>query len=384
MTRKLYYENAYIKDFEAAVLSVAEEKCGFSVVLDKTAFFPEQGGQSADSGKIGDAKVLAVNEREGVVYHLTDKAPGMGVVSCSLDFEKRFEKMQIHTAEHILSGILNKKYGAENTGFHLGDEVVTLDTDIPLTLEMLNEVEREANRAVFENRPVKCFFPTPPQAEAMSYRSKMQIKENLRLVEVEGVDICACCAPHVSYTGEIGLIKIISAEKHKGGMRIFITAGQRAYEFVSEIQREATKISNMLAVPQTAIAKGVEEARQKAEGQGFMLKEAYRRIAELYARSVDEGSTNLLTVLEGVDMDALIHFSNLAAQKTSGVLVALLKSADSFKYVIRYDEQKKTELIKKANAALGGRGGGRAGMAQGSFSAELSAIKEFFEGCEGN
>ena len=381
MTEKLYYKDAYLKEFEASVISATKTDRGYDIVLDKTAFFPEEGGQSADSGKIADASVLYVYEKCGVIHHLTDKAPSEERVRCAVDFDERFEKMQIHTAEHILSGIIKRRFGAENVGFHLGDEVVTFDTSLPLTWEQLISVEREANEAVYKNCPVNCYFPTAEQAKKAEYRSKMDIEENLRLVEILGVDICACCAPHVGFTGEIGIIKILSSEKHKGGTRVYMSAGRRAYEFIKNLHCEAVGVSNLLSSPILGICDSVKSAEEKAARVGLALKNSYCKCAELQAKALTPTEGNLAVAVEGVDTDGLMRFANLAKAKVGGVLVALQESeADgSYKYIIMGDESRLPEIVKKANAALDGRGGGRAGVAQGSFRRELSEIISYFE-----
>jgi alanyl-tRNA synthetase len=210
------------------VLTVTPLESGFDVILDRTAFFPEEGGQSADTGKIGDAQVLYVYERDNIVHHITDKSPLLGNNKCCLDFQDRYEKMQLHTAEHILCGILHKKYGYDNVGFHIGDDVVTFDINVVLSREILDEVEDEANAVVYSNIKVDTFFPKADELEKLNYRSKLDITDNVRIVQIGDVDACACCAPHVSATGEIGLIKMLHFEKHRGGTRIWMSAGYRA------------------------------------------------------------------------------------------------------------------------------------------------------------
>ena len=213
MTEKLYYKDSYIKNFSAEVLSVEKIDNGFDVVLDKTAFFPEEGGQSADTGTIGYAGVFDVFERDGVVHHLTDISPCIGNNECSVDFDARFEKMQCHTAEHILCGIIHRLFGFDNVGFHLGEDEVTFDVSGVLTREELDRVESLANNVVFENILVETFFPKSDELDEIEYRAKLDLTEGVRLVKIGDVDTCACCAPHVAYTGEIGLIKILDFMK---------------------------------------------------------------------------------------------------------------------------------------------------------------------------
>ena len=233
MTERLYNKNAYLRAFSARVLSVSECMGGYLVETDATAFFPEGGGQGADRGTLGGFEVLDVQEREGRIFHLLGGAPNVGgVVSGEVDFALRFERMQCHTGEHIVSGILHRLYGAENVGFHLGD-IVTLDIDV---------VEDLANEAVFKNIPVEISYPAPEALASMTYRAKLDLTENVRIVTIGDVDACACCAPHVAYTGEIGLIKILEFEKHRGGTRIWMQAGARALRDYREKYRNIAAI----------------------------------------------------------------------------------------------------------------------------------------------
>ena len=199
MTEKLYYIDAYIKEFSATVTDVITDSRGVALVLDRTAFFPEEGGQSADTGYIAGARVTDARERDGVIYHYVDKPLEVGTkAECKIDFADRFEKMQCHTAEHIISGAIHKTFGLDNVGFHLGATEVTMDVNGYLTRDQLDEVEMIVNRAVFDNVAVKTYFPSVEELSSINYRSKLDLTENVRIVEVEGYDLCACCAPHVA------------------------------------------------------------------------------------------------------------------------------------------------------------------------------------------
>ena len=231
MTRKLYYEDQYLSEFSATVTELSSFHGKKAVLLDRTAFFPESGGQSSDRGFIGGCEVKDVQIENDEIFHLVDSFGDLNEgdeAEGRIDFRKRFSDMQQHTAEHIFSGIIHKLYGLENVGFHLGEEAVTFDFPRVLTEDELEKVELLANRAIWENRKVKAFFPSEDELNKLSFRSKKEISEALRLVEIEGIDLCACCAPHVSRTGEIGIAKIIGTEKIRGGSRIYFLAGERA------------------------------------------------------------------------------------------------------------------------------------------------------------
>ena len=222
-TRKLYYESAYTRQFAARVLSCEKADGGWAVSLDATAFFPEEGGQSADTGTLGGTMVLDVRERDGVVTHLTDAPLPVGeTVEGELDWAARFRKMQDHSGEHIVSGLVHARFGYDNVGFHLGTDGMTVDFSGELTRLQLDEIEDAANAVVWADKPVAACFPSAEELKTLDYRSKLDLTENVRLVTIPGVDVCACCAPHVSSTGQIGVIKLLDFMRHRGGTRIWI------------------------------------------------------------------------------------------------------------------------------------------------------------------
>ena len=169
-TLKLYYENCHRREFVSTVTACREEKEGFWVTLNATAFYPEGGGQDCDTGTLGTARVLAVREENGTVYHLCDSPLTVDtIVEGRVDWEKRFDLMQQHTGEHIVSGIIHKMFGSHNVGFHMGSDVVTIDFDTPIPQEILPEIERQANEAVFLNLPVQCYYPEPEELPQVQY-----------------------------------------------------------------------------------------------------------------------------------------------------------------------------------------------------------------------
>lgn len=377
MTEKLYYKDSYISEFSATIL--ASKPCGelFDIVLDRTAFFPEEGGQSSDTGFIADAKVVYVYEEGGVVYHRTEKLPKDNNVSCKIDFDNRFDKMQQHTAEHILSGIIHSLYGYDNVGFHLGTDVVTFDINHPMTREELDRVEELANKAVFDNIKIETMFPTSEELDGMVYRSKLDLTENVRIVKIGDVDSCACCAPHVNYTGEVGLIKCLDFMSHRGGVRITMCAGKRALLDYREKYRNIREISAMLCEPQHTTASGLEKYMSDKERLKNDLKTARRAYAEELANSVNSIG-NYVAVLQHVEMDELRDFANKAVSKVSGILVALVGQEGDYKYIIASSSVDLRAKAKDINTKLCGRGGGHPQMIQGSFFATLKEIKAYF------
>ena len=378
MTEKLYYKDAYIQEFNAEIISVNHSKEGFDIVLDKTAFFPEEGGQSSDTGYIGDARVLYVYESNGVVHHLTDKPHQLGDVNCKIDFEDRFEKMQCHTAEHILCGIIHRIFGFDNVGFHLGEDEVNFDVSGVLDRSELDRVEEIANNVVFSNADVEAYFPTPNQLSEIEYRAKLDITEGVRLVRIGEVDTCACCAPHVSNTGEIGMIKILDFMKHRGGTRIWMVAGKRALLDYRKKYESVKKISALLSTPQGEVADALEKYIAECESTKTSLKLARQKIAELNALMVEQCEGNAVFLLPDFTIPDLIAFSNIASKRVGGITVALSGGDGDYKYVISSSTIDLRALSKDINAALSGRGGGRPEMIQGSFGVTLEEIKEYF------
>lgn len=379
MTEKLYYIDSYIKDFEARVLSVSEKGKAFAVVLDKTAFFPEEAGQSADSGYINGAKVLAVTVKDGIIEHTVDKPLTVGeTVFCRIDFAERFDKMQNHTAEHIVSGLFHKLFGLNNVGFHLGCDEVTIDLDGVLTREDLDRVELLANRAIYENIKVEAIFPSAEELPAMDYRSKLELTENVRIVNIGDYDSCACCAPHVKMTGEIGAIKLLDFMKHRGGIRIRMLAGERALFDYRDKFKNIQEISAMLSVPQSNTAEGLRAYINGAMQTEYKLKGALSRIVELEAERIEPTDKNLVVFLKDLSLDEARELVNLAHHKVSGILVVLVGEENSYKYVMASENLDMREVVKAANTALSGKGGGKPPMMQGSFCATLKDINEYF------
>ena len=379
MTEKLYYKNAYIKEFTANVLSVEYHEPYYYTVLDRTAFFPEEGGQSADTGKLGEAFVTDVKEKNGVIYHLCDKALKIGSEICGfIDFASRYDKMKQHTAEHIISGIIKSQFGYSNVGFHLGKDEVTCDFDGLLSREELDRVEDLANEAVQQNIAVVASFPEPGVLSELEYRSKLNLTENVRIVEIAGIDRCACCAPHVNSTGELGIIKILDFVKWRGGIRMTIASGERALLDYRKKSEEIKAISVLLSSPKNEVDKVVWDLKSAYESEKVKSKEYLYRIARLEAEKVKATDGNAVCLLDEFTIDALIEFSNSAILKVGGILVAITGEDGAYKYVISSRNIDLKRMIKDINSALLGKGGGNSGMVQGSFACSLESIIEYF------
>ena len=279
MTEKLFYQDSHKCTFTATVQEVRRSENGYEIVLDRTAFFPEGGGQKADTGRIGSVSVLDVQEIDGTIIHYTDGALEKGaVVEGCIDWKERFSKMQQHTGEHIVSGLINRLYGYHNVGFHLGSDSVTLDFNGVVPKEKLHEIELLANEAVAKNLPVQVLYPTDEELQEITYRSKIEIEGQVRIVVIDGYDVCACCAPHVKHTGEIGLIKLVGIQNYKGGVRISMLCGFRALEDYHQKEKNNREIAVMLSAKEYETAAEVTRLKEELNSKKAKIAELEKRI----------------------------------------------------------------------------------------------------------
>ena len=380
MTEKLYYLDSHLFEFKASVLEARREKRGWEIVLDRTAFFPEGGGQPADTGVIGEARVLDVHERGGKIVHLCDRELPPGVYPCAVDREKRLRRMQNHSGEHVFSGLTHRKYGAENVGFHMAAEGMTIDFDRELSFEQLSEIEYEANLAVRANIPVQAFFPSPEELAAMEYRSKKELDGAVRIVEIAGIDRCACCAPHVNATGEIGLVKLLGAERHRGGVRLGLICGMDALDDYRRRQNSAAAISALLSAKRDEIAPAVERILESEARLKERVSILGMRYAALRAEAIAPTEKHICLFDEGLSEAAGRELVNRLAEKTSGAAALFLREGEGlWRYIIGSRRIDLRAAAKEINAGVAGRGGGRPEMIQGSAAAEAKEIESFFK-----
>lgn len=379
MTEKLYYKDAFIKEFTAKVLDCREEKDAFLILLDRTAFFPEGGGQFGDSGKIGDVEIFDTHESGGEVWHYAKAAVTVGEVArCKIDFEKRFRRMQCHSGEHIVSGLLHSLYGIENVGFHLGDSDVTIDTSAPLSEEQIRNVEKLANEAVAKDFEIRAFFPTAGEAASIAYRAKLEITEGLRLVEFPGYDICACCAPHVSRSGQIGVIKLLDFAHYKGGMRIHMLCGGMALDDYHSRYSEVQKISVMLSAKQNEVAAAAKRLKNENEANLAKLGAMKKEYAALLAESAKETDGNLIFFVPSLDGAALRSLVNAALPKCGGICAAFSGEDGAYNFCMASSTLDLKACSKEIGDALKGRCGGSKEMISGSVKASRKEIEEYF------
>lgn len=377
-TIRLFDADSYLQSFDAVVLTCIQDGDRYAVILDTTAFFPEEGGQCADCGTLCEANVLDVQENDGVITHYVDTPLQVGnTVHGQLDFPARYQRMQIHSGEHIVSGLMHRKYGFHNVGFHLGGEI-TMDFDGELTREQLNEIEDAANRIIYENVPITAEYPPVEVLIATEYRSKLDLTENVRLVTIGEYDICACCAPHVSRTGEIGMIKLLDAVRYKGGMRIHFLAGSAALAHYRKTWNDVATLSAMLSVPQSDVVDGLRKRDAEIEKRGAIISSLRKQLLDYKIAALRETEGNLCIFTDDPDMLALRLLVNAGVEKCTGICAAFSgNDADGYKYIMGAQNADLRTLSKQINAALGGKGGGSAQMIQGSCSAKEREIRAY-------
>ena len=423
-TKKLYYDDAYLKNFDAAVISCElsdDKKNTWLIELDRTAFYPEGGGQPADSGflypeddlcGVQPVHVMDVHERSGTVYHYCDRPLRTGArIRGSIDWDRRFDHMQQHSGEHIVSGMICEAFVCDNVGFHMGADVITIDYNAEITEKQLEIIEAAANKYIWENHGVSISWPDAKALETIAYRSKKELSGAVRIVSFPGADTCACCGTHVKTSAEVGLIKILSCQKFTKGSRIELLCGKRAFEYLSICRDQNRIIARAMAASYDKTAavymKKAEELSELRYRLSVTEQQLFEKIAEGY-----ENERNVLFFADNLDTDALRRLCVLIAQKCSGRCAVFsenaaasdtaehchdnasgspsshkdidskkhdaVKSCGGYKYAIRLGESDSQDFIREMNDSLSGRGGGRGGFAQGSVTASRSEIEAFF------
>ena len=380
MTRKLYYEDSHIKHFTATVVSCEQGKEHYEVVLDQTAFFPGGGGQLPDTGAMNMARVVGARERdEDVVHYVTAPMTVGSVVECRLNWNQRLRRMQNHSGEHVLSGIIHSKFGYENVGFHMGDDFITVDYSGELNAGQVYDIERECNLAIAANAPIICRFPAQAELDAMEYRSKKELKGAVRIVNVQGYDTCACCAPHVYTTGQIGMIKIYSWARHRGGTRLTMLCGMDALDDYNARCANISSISGLLSAKPMEVSRAVARLWQEHEDLKYKMNGLYKKIVESKLAALEESEGNLVVFEEDLDMDNLRELINAAKEKCGGIAAGFIGNDEAgYRYILGSESVDLRANGKAINAAIKGKGGGQKEMIQGTASATAEEIKAYF------
>lgn len=379
MSEKLYYSDPFLQEFTATVLSCEQDKAGWKVVLDRTAFYPEGGGQSADTGILGDAKVIDVREKEGVIVHTCDKALNVGDTATGrIDWARRFDHMQQHSGEHIVSGIICARYGCDNVGFHLGKDIVTIDFNHDISPDDLPAIEAQANAFIWSDTPIDIRFLEGDALRQAEYRSKKFIPGLVRLVAFPGADCCACCGTHVLRAGQVGLVKLLSCQKFREGVRMELLCGKRAFDYLSGTWEQNLAVSRALSAKPLQTHAAVE--RLKGELESVKLRAATLETADFARKGAEYAGKGDVVLFEGdMSADSVRRLCDAVLDTCGGRCAVFAGEDGNFKYAVGIREGDIRPLVKELNGALNGRGGGKPNFAQGSVAAKEADIQAFFE-----
>ncbi len=379
-TKKLYYEDVYKKEFTAKVLECRQGKKGYEVILDQTAFYPEGGGQPGDTGSLGEAAVTDVHEKNGELIHCTDRALEPGTeVQGQINWARRFDLMQQHSGEHIVSGLVHEAFGYDNVGFHMGSDVITIDFSGMLDEAQMAEIEAKANQIIWENQEVEIFYPSEEELKELEYRSKKELSGWVRIVRFPGADTCACCGTHVTRTGEIGMVKLLSVVKFREGVRMEMISGRRVLDYLNMVNEQNRQISVKLSAKMDKTAQAVA----RLQDESFALKGRVHSLEENFI--VNEAAKwndceNPLLFENGMEAGSVQKLADAVMQVCKGRCAVFSRNADgSYKYAMGEKDGDLRQFTKDMNAALNGRGGGKPFFVQGSVQASEKEIRAFFE-----
>ena len=378
-TEKLYYVDPFIQEFPATVLSCEAGKNGFQVVLDRTAFYPEGGGQPADHGTLGDVHVTDVHEKDGIIFHTCDKALEVGLlVTGRIDWARRYDHLQQHSGEHIISGILCADPHCDNVGCHMGAGTVTIDSNADISWEQALDAERKANEVIWADREVEIDYPSHEELAFINYRIKKELTGQVRIVTFPEADCCACCGTHVARAGQVGLIKVLSCQKFREGVRLEILCGKRALDYLGGTYGQARAIGQRLSVKPLDTLAAVERLEAELSAAKARMAHLEETAFESIAKE-NEGKGDVVLLQPAMKGDSVRKLADAVAKRAGGLAAVFAGENGQYAYaLVRADARDISPLVKDMNKALNGRGGGRNGFAQGSVQAEEAAIREFF------
>ena len=378
LTEKLYYSDGHLSRFTARVTSCEKEDGAWAVKLDRSAFFPG-GGQGADEGVLSDMKLLGLREEGEDIVHLTPAPlePG-ALVEGRIDWPLRFSRMQGHSGEHILSGTVHRLFGYDNVGFHMGEEAITIDFSGELSREDLSRAELEANRAIWRDVPVRTLLPTPGELAAMDYRSKKELTGQVRIVEIEGVDLCACCAPHVSHSGEVGLLKIIDSMRHRGGTRLTLLCGEAALLDYEALHENNAAVSAALSAKRLETGGAIARVMAEQEERRAEFTKLKRELLQLKAAALRPTEGSICIFESDIDMITLRELVNAGSELAGKVCAGFAGTDGDYKYIIGSRSVPLRARAKEINATIDGRGGGSDAMIQGTSRARREDIERYF------
>lgn len=373
-TIKLYYEDSHLREFSARILDCEKVEKGWQVVLDSTVFYPEGGGQACDLGTLGDAQVLDVQEKAGIIYHLCDRALPVGAcVEGRIDWDRRFSLMQQHSGEHIVSGIIHSLFGWHNVGFHMGSGLMTIDFDGPISADALQDIEHRANEAVWANLPVKTWYPDQETLPSVAYRSKKALPWPVRIVEIPGFDNCACCGTHVKHTGEIGLIKLVSCIKFHQGVRIEMACGSKALILTKAVFEQNRMVSQAFSAKMLETGAAAQKMNEALAAEKLRANTLQSKLFDHMAAAF-AGKGNVWHFADDLAPAQVRDLADKIAGGCGGWAAVLSGEEGNYSICI----VSRLGDVKAIGQALGARGGGKPGFFQGSLKATRAEIETMF------
>lgn len=380
-TKKLYDTDSHMTTCTALVLGCEydEKKKAFAIILDQTVFFPEGGGQFSDIGFINDVKISDVQIKNDIITHYAEQPLEIGSeVTCRIDWDRRFDFMQQHSAEHILSGLVYKTYGYNNVGFHLGMTETTLDFDGLLTPDEIMDLEIKANEAVYKGIAFDIAYPDRETLANLEYRSKKELTGAVRIVTLPDYDVCACCAPHVYHTGEIGVVKIVNAMAHRGGIRLTIVCGMRAVKDYRAKQLSVETISALLSAKQPEVASAVAKQKNDQSALTARINDLQKRLldAELRMLPAPETTQDILLFQKDLDTKAIRNAVNELSARYSGYCGIFLGSDEAgYNFILGSTDKDCRTAYALLKEHFSAKGGGNEKMIQGTVQACEAAIR---------
>lgn len=384
---ELFYKQPYTKEFDATINACHKIEDHYEIVLSDTAFYPEGGGQQCDLGTIDGVQVINVQRKDGFIFHSIDKELTVGnTVHCVVDWSRRFIHMQEHSGEHLVSGLVHQKYGFDNVGFHMG-EMIQIDFDGELSFDQMREIENQANNIIYLNEPIIVTYPNEEERKNISYRAKKELHGVVRIVTIPDGDTCACCGTHTATTGEIGVIRILSCEKHKHGTRVLMLAGEKALQYDQKIFDQNHQISVMLSSRMLETSEAVNGLLQQLNEQRYQIGGLQKELIS-YQLQQYPANQKLITIFEkDMDRETMRQLAvDLVEKKNCGVAAVLCQQDDMYGYVLLSHTLNLKEYSKFLNENLHGQGGGTSDILQGNFKAKKEDIedllKQVFENLE--
>ncbi len=379
MTEALYYQDVMKREFDSEVVSCKWRNDHYEIELKESCFYPEGGGQPADRGLLNGKEVYDVHEKEGCILHYLKEEIAVGEkVHGEIDFARRFDAMQQHSAEHIVSGLICAKYGCDNVGFHLGEETVTVDYNTEFDWPEALEIEKRANEYIWKNVDTQILYPSSEELEKLSYRYKKELTGQVRIVSFPKADTCACCGTHVRNSGEIGIIKFVSLKRYKGGVRMEMLAGKRAYEYLLKNWQENQEIGKMLSahydLTSEYVKKSLDTLAETKRKQTALFVEKTERMAK-----EQEGKKDVCLILEEMDALLLRNLADSIHQQSSGYTLLFAGEDGHYLYVLLDDDDRFLKHLKAMNETLHGKGGGKNGFAQGSLNCSKAELESWLE-----